>query len=138
MYIQDLTTNAQYNFPIATALTFNQQVEVTQMPIPLQNIPLLMNFGGGQPSVTVSWMVTGALNSTGTVAGDWILLSGNATGALAGSFQPGASTAGYNLVVPEMGTISIQGFIYTMQLTYVQGEPNTFTGTMTMYAGTII
>ena len=115
--------------PIAQTVQWNDQVQMTQMPIPLQNIPLLLNFGGAQPSVTITWLITGNANYTGTAAGDWSSLS---------SQNWGSNTSGYTLTIPEIGGVSYTGFIYSVQLNYQQGQPNVFTCSMTIYVGTVV
>jgi hypothetical protein len=120
--------------PIAQSFTYNVQVGVTPMPIPLQNVPLLLNFGGANPSIQISWMITNTANYTGSVQGDYNLL--------AVLQQWGSSVQGYTLYVPELSpggsTISVSCFLYQLQLQYQGGAPNALTASMTLYPGNVV
>jgi hypothetical protein len=129
-----------YNFPMTTQLQWAVQVGMTPMPIPLLQTPLLLNFGGAQPTIIIDWTVTTSQTSTGTVEGDWQLLVGwSGSGPQSNTnFASGNTTVGYTLNIPEMGQSGMQGFVTQMQLTYVAGQPNTFTASMTFALGTVI
>jgi hypothetical protein len=115
--------------PVCQSLEWTTQVQMTQMPIPLQDDPLLLNFGGAQPSLTITWLISTSANFTGTPAGDWNSLMGQSWGS---------NTSGYTLNVPEIGTLSVSGFIYQIQMTYTGGQENTYTASLTMYLGTVV
>lgn len=135
----DNTSGTIYPFPVVTQLQYNNTVEVTQMPLPLQPNPILLNFGGADPSISVQFMITDTANVTGTAQGDWALL----TGQVAGTFQFASSIHGYRLIMPEVSPstetpISVNGYVYTLQLTYIGGTSNTYQGQMVFYPGGII
>lgn len=123
-----------YVFPLTAQLQYTIQVGMTAMPIPLQNIPLLLNFSGGEPTITIEWVITSSANSTGTANGDFVQMTQNV--------QWGASTQGYTLYLPEISTISstltVSVFLTQLQMTAAAGQPNTYTGQATFAIGTII
>jgi hypothetical protein len=130
MQITDLASGTVYTFPVATQLQWNVQVNMTTMPIPLQTVPLLLNFGGEQPTIVITFVVTDATSSTGTAKGDFALL--------VSTFSSGSTEAGYSLDIPEVGQLGIQGFVYQMQITYAGGTVDKYDCSMTFYIGTII
>ena len=129
-----------YVFPLTSQLQWNVQVGVTQMPIPLQPVPLLLNFGGAMPSIQITWVVTDTNNSSGSLGGtlsaaaDWNQMMNN--------IKWGSSTAGYTLYLPEVSTVgstlTVQGYIFQVQFTYSGGQINRYDASLTFYPGTVV
>lgn len=121
-------------FPPIQQFQFNNQIGVTPMPIPLQNVPLLLNFGGANPSISIEWYITSTNNFTGSLGGDWQQLTQ--------TVQWGASTSGYTLYMPEVSpsgsTLTAQCFLYQLQVANAAGQPGLYTASMTLYPGTVI
>lgn len=100
------------------------------MPIPLLNTPLLLNFGGANPQITVSWTITPDAHYTGSAGGDWNLLMN--------TIQWGANASGYTLHITEVGNINVSGFAYSVSLDYVGGSVTKIDASLTFYPGTIV
>jgi hypothetical protein len=145
MYLVDLSNNSTiYVFPLTASLAYNITVSMTPMPIPLQNFPLLLNFGGASPTITIDWVITGGPggapnnyqnNYTGTAQGDYIQLTQN--------IGWGSSTSGYELWLPEVSTnpmspLGVNCFLTQLSVTYPAGQVNAYTCSATFALGTVV
>ena len=135
--ITNLDTSTTYTFHLISNFVWTTQTGITQMPIPTQQVPLLLNFGGAWPEIQINWTITDSQNSTGSAQGDFQqLVTYFASGdSLLGGFNSG----GYTLVMPEVGsTITVSGCVNNLQLTYVGGQSDIYTCSMTFYVGTVV
>jgi hypothetical protein len=120
--------------PVLTSLEYDLEVMVSPMPIPLTNNPLLLNFGGASPKYTLNWIISDANHYTGSAAGDWYQLTTNV--------QWGSSVAGYQLYMPELstvgGTLSVQGFVTNLTLSFTGGQANAYTVSLVFTPGIVV
>ncbi len=129
-----------YVFPLIQSLKYTVATGCTPMAIPTFKIPYLMNFGGGQPTIDISFTITpGTLpvnNFSGTPQGDWYLLTWG--------IDWGGNITGFNLELPEVSTVgasspfSVQVFASNVSVTYAEGTTNTYTGQANFMAGVVL
>ena len=135
--ITNLETSVEYTIPMDATVTLSKQVQLTQLPIPMLDLPILLNFGGAQPTLTIKFV-------TITKADITLLMQ---------QFSSASEIAGYQIdLTSEWGTSivwatdstgtpittgTVTGYIYTFEVVQVAGEGEKWDITLTFYLGTV-
>ena len=121
--ITNLTTSSTYVPPADTVASFTKQIGLTQMPIPMLDNPILLNFGGATPQITLSWKT---LNQADVVN-------------LINNFASASQLGGYKVdLTTEWGAGAVfQGYVYNLEVTQNAGEL-VYSVSWTLWIGSIV
>ena len=135
--ITNLETGSSYTPPMGTTVTLDKQIQLTQLPIPMLDLPILLNFGGAQPTLTIQFVTN--------VQADIALLMQQ--------FSSASETQGYSIdLTAEWGsgivwatngsgtpttTGVVNGYIYEFSIKQAAGEGQKWDVTLTFYLGMV-
>lgn len=58
--IKNNTTGAVYTFPMGLAANIEKNIGITVIPIPYNDVPMLLNYGGATINLSLSWKTSNA------------------------------------------------------------------------------
>ncbi|MEM3846274.1 MAG: hypothetical protein QXU98_11325 [Candidatus Parvarchaeota archaeon] len=125
MKITRLDNGKVYSTVTNVTAQFQVQVGLTQMPLPLLDLPMIMNFGGAQPQLTLTWTST-------DVADVMYLIENFCSAAIVGAGTTIALSNGNQEVMAaylvdltnEWGSpyALFPGYVYNIQITQNPGQ----------------
>ncbi len=108
-----------YTPPADTKVEYSNQIQLTQLPIPTLQLPYLLNFGGAEPQIVISFKTT-------TQADIATLLN---------YFQDATSTISYTVDLSVEWGKTFTGFAYSLSITQEPGQGNVWSVRITIYIG---
>ncbi len=112
--------NPSYTFPMGLTASINKSVGITVIAIPLNDNPLLMNFGGATIKIQMQWI---------TITQSDVAFLYN--------YFASAANISYTITFPEWNGIQFTGFVDTLTIQQTAGE-NSWACSLTLDVGTAI
>lgn len=126
--IKNLTTGSVYTFPNNASVGINKQVMATTIPIPLNNQPILLNYGGASMTLTIDWTILTKSDIT-----SWLTTYSDASGSIYEVDLSAEWGTYYSGSTNNIGTF--QGYVTQMSITQNGGTPSAWTASVSLTIG---
>jgi hypothetical protein len=126
--IINLSTNNTYTFPNNASVSVNKQVMATTIPIPLNNQPILLNYGGASMTLTINWTILTKSDIT-----SWLSTYSDASGSIYEVNLSAEWGTYYSGTLNNVGTF--QGYVTQMQITQNGGTPSAWDASVVLTIG---
>ena len=117
----NVTQSATYTATVNVDLQWNKTVNLTVVPMPLSDSPVILNYGGCQEQLQISFDLMATVDAQ----------------TIYTYFQSAAGNQ-YNLVIPEWGIGTVSAYPYSCQIQQVPGEGGHWTVQLVYYIGTLM
>lgn len=102
-------------------VSWQKSVNLTVVPIPLNDNPVVMNYGGCNIQLEVSFDI----------------FSVNDLGTIMNNFQSASNTSGYQVQIPEWNA-TVTGYVSSCNIRQVAGEGSHWVVSLVFYVGTLV